>query len=191
MRFLFKQLCDQAVFIKHTLPQISFIRWWRSVINNLENLVNWLQRRLIDEYFNQDALDLTFQVNNFMATANQDLRINTFEWAEQLYNCAVWMSSGGLINTCQGGTKDFSEISTAPFDPQIALAVCPTNILLRPTCSSKNELVVRFIVFLVVFLHGFIFYTWYHHITISAPWAIFALFDFWCNWFILDSLIFL
>ena len=49
------------------------------MINNLENLVNWLQRRLIDEYFNQDALDLTFQVNNFMATANQDLRKNTFE----------------------------------------------------------------------------------------------------------------
>ena len=39
------------------------------MINNLENLVNWLQRRLIDEYFNQDALDLTFQV-----TANQDLK---------------------------------------------------------------------------------------------------------------------
>ena len=74
MRFLFKQLFDQVVFIKHTLPQLYFIRWWRSVINNLENLVNWLQRRLIDEYFNQDALDLTFQVNNFMATANRDLK---------------------------------------------------------------------------------------------------------------------
>ena len=48
------------------------------------------------------------------------------------------MSSGGLINTCHGCTKDFSEISTAPFDPQIALAVCPTNILLRPTWSFKT-----------------------------------------------------
>ena len=130
---------------------LYFIRWWRSVINNLENLVNWLQRRLIDEYFNQDAFRSDLSGQQLHGHCQPRSQKNAFEWAEQLYNCVVSMSSGGLINTCHGCTKDFSEISTAPFDPQIALAVCPTNILLRSTWCSKNVLVVRFIVFLVVF----------------------------------------
>ena len=90
-----------------------------------------------------------------MATANQDVKKILLN--ERSNYITVWMSSGGLINTCHGCTKDFSEISTAPFDPQIALAMCPTNIL----CDQHDPL-KTYSLYALLFL--VVFFAWIHNL---------------------------